>query len=498
MDDNTTDEEYKASHIDTTRLPTKTMLHGTESNDKRATMPKWVHEGVKYVASERNRKLTQGILSYECLLFTYDEVKDRIDSIENKIEGHSVEYIDFEAVDELQEMTKEEAKNEIKSEIENPEQKRKQVRIWLPKSVLNTSPWQRHWGSKLTESLPTMYASAFSDRLDRLHCKEQLIDYVQNNRKPTHPVAQDIVNDDMDDYIGNPEVITEVVINTKDDYRAIADDLSRWGERRTKLYELYESLENPTKEDFVTLVTKAHKLDKSYAVKVIDTWCEIYEIFDEKPLAEYDVTPENFAELVTDVAEAEVEEAKLINQLFKHYAAKTDKVFMNKIRDQFYGAGLIDSNDRGLVKARLESLDKDYGLSWYSHMEKGNVYLSTNTVGDVVDRNTIEEENNKTTSSVGDAEKKADELIQNVDDDIDFSYLDWFEDISDTKVQIRLIERVFEEETTPKYPVTIGEIQYGIKKANWEVPDKYDSLESWVTSEFRDDVNIVDGRIKRK
>jgi len=380
MTNEKSDEDFEASHIDDSRLPCSTMLHGIASESKRVTMPKWVHEALAYVAAERNRKLTQGVLAYECLLFKYDELFDRIDSLERTIETNADRRIDFEEVDELQVMTEEEAREKIRSKIEEPDKKRTQVELWLPKPVLDTSPWRRGWGSKLEDGFVTAYASAFSDRLDRLECKEQLIEYVQDGVTPTHSVAVDIVNGEMGGYVGSPEILSEVIVTEPDDYYAIADELTTVDKQNTKMKELYDNEDNLNKGHFVTILKKAHGHGSGYAENRVEEWCEEYELFNHAPIDEKAVTDENFVELATQLVDDESNEAQLVNQLFATTEENGhDTMSLENVSKLMKEAGFIRTATTKLAGKKLQRYNEKYGMASFRSVKTGTIYLSTST-----------------------------------------------------------------------------------------------------------------------
>lgn len=126
------------------QIPSRTLLHGTDSTEKRVNMDRWVHQRLAEWSNKHNRRMTQGVVAYECLLFAYGEMEDEIDNIEyqlNKQLAHRG--VNVKALDGLRWSKKDSIRDEMQR-ISNPHETHERVRVWLPERIQKQASWLRN------------------------------------------------------------------------------------------------------------------------------------------------------------------------------------------------------------------------------------------------------------------------------------------------------------------------------------------------------------------
>ena len=137
--------------------------------------------------------MTKGVKAYEALLFKYDEYNDSLTKIEQRID------------DELTDLTSErfvEQVNKINVDIDGhisddfgENEFADRVNIHLPKILNDQITIKRGVGEHLADAVFALSESVYSDRLDRVNAKRELVEFIEDNRsKVDHPVAYDIVH----------------------------------------------------------------------------------------------------------------------------------------------------------------------------------------------------------------------------------------------------------------------------------------------------------------
>jgi len=320
-----TDEDFEAKGIVTTKFATKTVLHGTESNKKRVNMDKYVHEVIRYIAHVRNRKMSQGVFSYEVAAF-YGIIEDELTTTEKAIDSVLTSLgVDVDKLDNLRTQSTDDAKEALKQGIVNPHETRKQVALFIPKSILDEVDFSRGWGNKLEEGMLNMYASAYVDRFDRLTVKNELIKYLEGS-DVTHHVAKDILKGNSEKYITelpdlNSNTTTENTQNEDDDVWYKSDDIGfkdlkekgrdiyKWQDRFSAFYNMYKHMGESSKnnKDVIrNLFDKSFEPEEgwkntSYGNKKFTEW-----------MSEYDVNFEGAIKTKSDVKERLEEISELI------------------------------------------------------------------------------------------------------------------------------------------------------------------------------------------
>lgn len=229
------------------RIPSRTLLHGTDSTEKRVNMDRWVHQRLAEWSNERNRRMTQGVVAYECLLFSYDEMEDEIDRMEHRLNKQlSHRGVNVQTLDGLRRGEREKVRNEME-DIPNPYKTQERIRIWLPERIQQQASWERNWGERIGEAIVDVYSSVYSDRYDRLRAKRELVRHLDSDVEPDHSVARavvglDEVQYDIPDHLQAGVQEDEYDVESPDEYRAIAGNLSRWRERHKAMRSLYNNV----------------------------------------------------------------------------------------------------------------------------------------------------------------------------------------------------------------------------------------------------------------
>jgi hypothetical protein len=94
--------------------------------------------------------------------------------------------------------------------------------------------------------------------------KRELIDYLDSEVEPEHPVARAVVGVDdpqyhIPDHLQAGFSAEEYDIQSPDDYRAIADTLRKWDERHEAMRSLYNNVANIGLNALAGLVVDSHR-----------------------------------------------------------------------------------------------------------------------------------------------------------------------------------------------------------------------------------------------
>lgn len=181
----------------------ETLYQNTESSRKQPTMPFWTYQWLKKGEDE---SMTKGVKAYEALLFANDEYEDSASDFEEFVDdrltslaSHSlltaVEKIKFEkAVGNVEEFATDYA------DIDSDE-RADHVNIHLPPTLTEQLTLQRGLGDHIADAVYTLVESAYSDRMDRIQCKKELVEFLEDERRTlSHDVARAIVESDSDEY----------------------------------------------------------------------------------------------------------------------------------------------------------------------------------------------------------------------------------------------------------------------------------------------------------
>lgn len=339
-------------------IPTRTLLHGTDSTEKRVNMPKWVHQRLREWSELRNRRMTQGVVAYECLLFEYDCFTDEYDRMENHLnEQLRLEDVDVESLDSLTHTGEESIEEGMKS-VEDAEETRERIRIWLPESIEEQADWSRGWGEKLGQAVVSVYASDYMDRLDRIDCKKDILQYARTGEEPSHSVAEMVV-DEHSEIIGESDEDTYRV-ETVEDYKGIAGNLDYWQtDRYPALRSLYHSVGSISRDALVRLVCEAHDIsDTDHARRKISEFEDEYEDVD---FGEDDsVEEEDDSVELSDVVEDEGLKVAIHRFVEDNFKSKRDVDEVEKVFSNLDGITGLDV---------LKAIDEGDGEYWHDRSD---------------------------------------------------------------------------------------------------------------------------------
>lgn len=314
-------------------IPQKTVLHGKESvkNQKQITLERWYYKALMDWSDTRIRKMTKGILLYECLMMHNTEVLDVLDGSEETLnEKLEDEGISVEAIDSIKVRTESEAVEKLKQNVREsesdfePEEKQKSRKLWIPPFVDEGVSWDRGWADKIEDYVVKTYCSAFHDRADRIKCKRDILSYLQDGVNPDHRVAQTIVNRNSDRYLNVQEAHRTVTEDSDSGGRELpgtitisdifqnAHELSSWDDRFKAMEKAVEH-DNPPLDVVVDAVQEGYEIDtESYAIDKVEEFEDRYdiELKSKRKQTEQKVIEKfgEFEEKYDELEEAETEE----------------------------------------------------------------------------------------------------------------------------------------------------------------------------------------------
>ncbi|GAA0271800.1 hypothetical protein [Halobacterium noricense] len=181
----------------------ETLYQNTESNRKQPTMPFWTYEWLKRGDDE---VMSKGVKAYEALLFANDEYEDSANDLEEFVDDRlttlaspslltAVQKIKFEkAVGNVEEFASDYADFDSDERADH-------VNIHLPTTLTEQLTVQRGLGDHIADAVYDLVESAYSDRMDRIQCKKELVEFLEDERRTlSHDVAQAVVEGDSDKY----------------------------------------------------------------------------------------------------------------------------------------------------------------------------------------------------------------------------------------------------------------------------------------------------------
>lgn len=266
------------------QIPSRTLLHGTESTEKRVNMDRWVHQRLAEWSDKRNRRMTQGVVAYECLLFSNDEMEDEIDHIEYRLnERLSHRGVNVQALNSLRWSERERMQTRMQ-DITNPYETKERTRVWLPERIQQQASWGRNWGERIGEAIVDVYSSVYADRYDRLRVKRELLGHLDEGAEPTHFIARAVIGldeaqFDIPDHLQAGCQEDEYDIESPDGYRGVADSLNKWRERHKAMRSLYNNVANIGLNALAKLAVNSHQKirEHSYAKRKVRQMEEKFE-----------------------------------------------------------------------------------------------------------------------------------------------------------------------------------------------------------------------------
>lgn len=202
----------------------QTLYLNEESDRKQLTMEKRAYEHLK---TDEDETATKSMKAYEAILFHFDEYRDAIDDYEDRVDDELIDIGTSEFHSVLEKIS-----SQKDSVTDDEKEKVSHVNIHLPESLVEQFTFNRYLGRKIQESVYDIESSAYQDRLDRIQCKEQVIEYIKDNRKlPSHDIARSIVEGESElyDVAQAHELLTDITGNESsieiEDQLKISDEL---------------------------------------------------------------------------------------------------------------------------------------------------------------------------------------------------------------------------------------------------------------------------------
>lgn len=353
-------------------IPEQTILHGNDTSEyKQLTIERWAYETLKDWSNRRNGTMSKGVVLYEALLFEYEEeVTDVLSDTESVLDAElERQGIPTEQIETVTQLEQTEARDQLRNKVaDDPDEKLRDMKIWLPEAVDSQVPWERGWNKKITTALVSIYSSEYSDRADRVRCKQEVLEYVRDDTSPSHPVAIDLIE----------AGIAEAEIKTVDEYKQNCGDVTQWNERFDILRQLYDEYDNLPKEVLVDAVQETHEIGEEYARTKIDEFAKVYELYEHAPVDEVEVTQNEFPELVNKFGSTNENLSVLVNGLLECYEADGQtKPLVADVADQFREANLVSTNKE--AGRLIRELDSNHGLPAFERIAQGKVYLTSYT-----------------------------------------------------------------------------------------------------------------------
>ncbi|MDS0474798.1 hypothetical protein [Natrinema sp. 1APR25-10V2] len=184
----------------------KTLLRSEESGKTQPILHEWVYEHLRDRAGELARGWSKGTVLYEYIMLTTDAHEDDITRYEQRVDAELVELVgDTDIIPELGKIKISSIPSQYVSASD--EMTDNGVELWLPESLLDdisTSEYwgERYWAQNIEDTVRDSIDSAYSDRLDRIQAKQEIINYLDSGDEPEHEVAQAVVTGESDNYTG--------------------------------------------------------------------------------------------------------------------------------------------------------------------------------------------------------------------------------------------------------------------------------------------------------
>jgi len=215
-------------------------------------------------ARESHDCVTQGIVTYEILKMynNYGET-DAIDKLIDRTESEFSEYFDSQILEQL---TKKELlkNNQARLYINDglPSKEKPSKHIHLPEPMIDDIGWGL--SSEIEEAIKYYLNTPWSDRMDRIDCMRDLIQFRKNDdHNLTHSVAKDIKEGKYSDMI-NINLMES--IDTKEDFKKYIDEDEDWDELHANLADLLDSI-NLDKSEAIDLYKDVKNSDTEWYVK---------------------------------------------------------------------------------------------------------------------------------------------------------------------------------------------------------------------------------------
>ncbi|WP_151098980.1 MULTISPECIES: hypothetical protein [unclassified Haloarcula] len=167
--------------------------------------------------------MTKGLNAFEALFFANEEYTDSLTETENFVDSQLSSIASVKTVRALQKIKK----SDLVVDTENDEMQA-HVNVHLPQDFVNNQlKVQRGIGEHIADAVVNLAESAYTDRLDRIKCKREIYQYIDDGTYPSHPVAQAVVEGDNSRFEGVMTAYDFVsAYSDEDDGLQVHDDLT--------------------------------------------------------------------------------------------------------------------------------------------------------------------------------------------------------------------------------------------------------------------------------
>ncbi|KAA9396913.1 hypothetical protein Har1130_03610 [Haloarcula sp. CBA1130] len=198
----------------------QTIYQNGESDRKQLKMPKYAYQWLK---SDDGDSMTKGLNAFEALFFANEEYTDSLTETENFVDSQLSSIASVKTVRALQKIKK----SDLVVDTENDEMQA-HVNVHLPQDFVNNQlKVQRGIGEHIADAVVNLAESAYTDRLDRIKCKREIYQYIDDGTYPSHPVAQAVVEGDNSRFEGVMTAYDFVsAYSDEDDGLQVHDDLT--------------------------------------------------------------------------------------------------------------------------------------------------------------------------------------------------------------------------------------------------------------------------------
>lgn len=256
-----------------------TVYLNEESERKQLTMPFWAYEFLK---SDDGESMSKGVKAYEALLFAFDEYEDSLTDIESNIDDQLESFASHSLFTAVQKIKNE--KHSLENADFDSEERADRINIHLPVSLTEQLTVKWGIGDHIAEAIYEVEESAYADRLDRINCKREIVNYLQDKRTAVdHPVAQAVIDGDSDvydvdeahaelQYITDDEwyLADSVTVDQIEDRGSEISDKDRSGKIQALETAVENSDEELDEEELVQLAKKAFDVEDSTAAGYVD------------------------------------------------------------------------------------------------------------------------------------------------------------------------------------------------------------------------------------
>lgn len=267
----------------------KTVLYSERGDKKRIRIDKSIAILVSNIASYSNKKMTQGIVSYEYLMMHTNRFTDDIDEIESDVNANLKSYcVEPELIDDV-----------TWNDVEIPERDgKKRMNLWLPHRVTQQVQDITVWNDILSDAIEQGFKSLYDDRWGRVRAKKSLLNYVSDDdNSVTNKKARMIIeNSDKIDIPGElMDQLGNYTVECPSDYASISYVLDSWDERFKALDEMVSNFGSTLSVDNLTkLLCNEHAIESERYVKSkVREFCREYKHYNILETDESSIQPED-------------------------------------------------------------------------------------------------------------------------------------------------------------------------------------------------------------